>query len=64
MNDDPIDEAQLDEFEIAHPEVALDVRKALDEAPRLSPAATRFMSGATGEDEARRLGYLPSDGLD
>ncbi|NIK57901.1 hypothetical protein [Kribbella shirazensis] len=59
---DEIDRARFDEFELAHPELSFAAHEALDEAPRLSPPARRFMAGEMDPAEARRLGYIRDSG--
>jgi hypothetical protein len=41
------------------PELVAELAEVFDAAPRLSPAARRFMAGEMDPGEARRLGYLP-----
>lgn len=45
-------------FEVEHADLAADIRATFEEAPRLSPAARRFMAGEMDEWEARQLGYI------
>jgi len=59
---DEIDRLKFDEFELEHPELSLEAHQALDAAPRLSPAAHRFMSGEMDPAEARRLGFVRDSG--
>ncbi|MEU4287807.1 hypothetical protein AB0E63_06260 [Kribbella sp. NPDC026596] len=60
---DEIDRLRFDEFELQHPELSFAAHDALASAPRLSPAARRFMAGQMDPTEARRLGYVSDGGL-